>query len=376
MSTIKKQPPGSTNSSGRATSRRARLTRGTSGLSPQMSFLDSLNATSSPGSVDGVSPCVSLDGPTINPSGPAPVRVLRSRAPEKRSLVQSAQAACLFRMFSERATSPALAVGTIGSLTDGTFGRSFRGSSASARLQSSLESRLRRRTDLSGSLEYALTWKTRAMVLGPVICALRASGHRTSAKDFSGRPTPLAAPDSPASHNQVSGQYRREMAKILTGWPTPLANKLNPQTREDFTPNLAAVALLAGWPTARANDGNGSKVPPNRKGGHSLKSAAQLTGWCSPSARDWKDTPGMATTGVNPDGSTRSRMDQLPRQAAGVISTSFLAPTENRGALNPAFSRWLMGYPAAWDSCGATAMQLSRKSQRSSSAPTGKQGKD
>ena len=45
-------------------------------------------------------------------------------------------------------------------------------------------------------------------------------------------------------------------------------------------------------------------------------SATELTGWVSPSARDWKDTPGMATTAINPDGSKRNRVDQLPRQAA------------------------------------------------------------
>lgn len=39
-------------------------------------------------------------------------------------------------------------------------------------------------------------------------------------------------------------------------------------------------------------------------------------GWSTASSRDWKDTPGMADTGVNPDGSTRTRADQLPRQAA------------------------------------------------------------
>ena len=36
-------------------------------------------------------------------------------------------------------------------------------------------------------------------------------------------------------------------------------------------------------------------------------------------------------------------------------------------SLNPNLSRWLMGYPAEWDSCGATAMQSCRKSRRSSS---------
>lgn len=40
------------------------------------------------------------------------------------------------------------------------------------------------------------------------------------------------------------------------------------------------------------------------------------TGWPKASARDWKDTPGMATEGVNPDGSVRSRLDMLPRVAA------------------------------------------------------------
>jgi hypothetical protein len=40
-----------------------------------------------------------------------------------------------------------------------------------------------------------------------------------------------------------------------------------------------------------------------------------FSGWPTTSARDHKDTPGMATKGINPDGSERNRTDQLPRKA-------------------------------------------------------------
>jgi hypothetical protein len=73
----------------------------------------------------------------------------------------------------------------------------------------------------------------------------------------------------------------------------------------------------------------------------------------------------MSTTGVNPDGTERSRLDQLPRQA-GLTLNGSPAQTEKPGQLNPAFSRWLMGYPEEWDDCAPTATRSSRKSPRSS----------
>jgi hypothetical protein len=74
--------------------------------------------------------------------------------------------------------------------------------------------------------------------------------------------------------------------------------------------------------------------------------------------------------GVDPDGSTRSRLDQLPRQAqladSGPTATGGTGATGSSGRLNPAFSRWLMGYPIEWDCCGGMVTRLSRRSRRSS----------
>ena len=126
-------------------------------------------------------------------------------------------------------------------------------------------------------------------------------------------------------------------------------------------------------------------------------SGLQRALWITASARDWKDTPGMAT--VRPNG--RSRVDQLPRQVAAAMwptptaadgrrgsgtyrahdtgiplpqqaaltlgrpqNGSFLHTTTRRGALNPEFVCWLMGYPEMHIFCLRTAMQLYRKSQR------------
>ena len=118
--------------------------------------------------------------------------------------------------------------------------------------------------------------------------------------------------------------------------------------------------------------GDGRQQRRTEPSGGALPADAALAGWVTPSSRDHKDTPGMATTGKNPDGSIRSRMDQLPRQAHGIVSELSTVPTAKRGAyqLNPRFSLWLMGFPAAWASCGERAMQSCRKSRRSSSKPT------
>jgi hypothetical protein len=85
--------------------------------------------------------------------------------------------------------------------------------------------------------------------------------------------------------------------------------------------------------------------------------------WPTASARDWKDTPGMATEAVNPDGSPRKRIDQLARAiyadpatyptpdvgaAKGRGMTSASGRSRLGGALNPTWVEWLMGVPTGW----------------------------
>ena len=255
--------------------------------------------------------------------------------------------------------------------TSGTCGPSCDVSSPSAILQRSLASRLRARLGVIGSLEYDLTWKEWDMRSGPPICALRAqsrkwphgSGFQVISKE--------------TDHGPRFQSGRPTFDNGCFGWVSPTAQdgsrgSLPPRPQDTGIP-LSQQVAMAGWPTPQVCQGlNMSENRGEDYGGRRARKTPQivegiLAGWCTPSARDRKDTPGMATTGTNPDGSERNRMDQLPRQAGGVISTLSSVPTEKRGALNPEFTRWLMGYPAAWGSSGATAMRLSRKSPRSSS---------
>lgn len=260
----------------------------------------------------------------------------------------------LFGPVPVRANLSARQARALGLMTSGTCGRTSIGSSASAGLQSSLESRLQARTQSLGSTLYKLTWKPWRMPSGLLRSRLRASVLRMSATE-------------------------------RTGWPTPTAALADKGVRTF----------------------EGGLLEAMRNHGPDLAAAACLSGWTTPTTRDWKDTPGMV---AQRDGKYRN--DQLPRQAylagwptctatdaikqgnvaprpgmmglsetvallresprptrltaCGQMLTGYSAGMESGGQLNPAHSRWLMGLPAEWDACAPTETPSMLKRRRTS----------
>jgi len=316
--------------------------------------MDSPSIISSQVLEDGATPSDSQDGLTTSPCGQAPVPASPSALPDNEK----------------------------DSVTTATSGPSSCGSSASAYLTSSLENRLRVR--LAGSTLFQETWKMKITPSGRLLWAHTASVRRTSGKESTGWPTPQNHDDRLRGNTNADHHYRPHDLPNMAMWSTPRSNKrgfpdahgskeapvaswVSPQkgdadwggqAKRYITPTHAVrlndQVMTASWPSPMA--GTPAQKGYNEAGStDSGRRTQELVGWVSPKAsadkmgrphdKDWGD---------------------LQAQATGAIATGSPVSTESPGQLNPAHSRWLMGYPTEWDDCGATVTRLSRKSRKRS----------
>lgn len=268
-----------------------------------------------------------LDGLTIASSGPALAPVSRSRSRAKVEV----------------------------STTLGICGPTSFASSVPDGPLSSWESRLRDRLAMVGSTECALIWREKVSPAGAPISRLAPWTP------------PISASGSTGSH-----------------WPTPTVADVQGgrKTRSGARSGEALLNGIMTWSTPRASDGE--KGGPNQSfgaGGQPLPAQMhQAAAWVTPTTtlsgqepEAWMARRERMKVRHPTKGGMGTPLDMqmhitAATEAGGPVTSGLPATTAKRGAPNPAFPCWLMGFPAEWVSGAWRAMQSRPSSRRKSSA--------
>jgi hypothetical protein len=181
-------------------------------------------------------------------------------------------------------------------------------------------------------------------------------------------PTPMAGTPAQKGYNEAGNTDSGRKTVALAAWPTPNAGNWNDGQSEEMrkareerlselgmttSKPLAVMAQLASWPTPRAEKWGQADSHGN---------APQLASWQTPKTPTGGGQAERPTTG----GGLHKLEDQVQLTDSGPTPNGSPVPTEKRGQLNPAFSRWLMGFPPEWDDCAPTATRSAFRKRRRS----------
>lgn len=259
------------------------------------------------------------------------------------------------------------------SMIQGTCGPTHFDSSASAGLGSSWANRLAARLAMVGSTESSLIWKASATLAGRSIFRLAPSTRRIEETESIGSrwPTPMIPNGGRALNaescltqkrpNGTKVQVPLESLMRVVCWPTPTVadvtggRKTRSGSRND---EMLLNGLLANWSTPTIS--NGGSEPTGGTGRKLVTQMVQASLWATQTAHE--------RTSMSRD---VDHGQQLANQIAGrfgpIVSGS-ATPTEKRGASNPEFACWLMGWSEEFTSGVLQAIQSYLKSRPKSSA--------
>ena len=336
------------------------------------------NAISSPAPGSGPSQPDLLAGLTPAPSGPPPVRASRTarQAKDSEPMIQ------------------------------GICGRTYIGSSVPPAAQdtdllSSWENKLRARLATVGSTECALIWREKKSPLGLSISRLARSTRHTNETGSGGSlwPTPKAAAAGPDFAKMERSDTGLSLQTVMAGtsyWPTPKASAAGESSRSGDRkdePLMGSLMRMAHWPTvtadvsgdtpeahearqARVKERHGRRMgtPLNVAMIHAAEGTtipALVAHWSTPRASDGEK-------GGAPKQEFSAGGQPLPAQIYANNNTDLTVPggptpsgssatTAKRGAPNPAFPCWLMGWSDELLSGVLRAIQSYRSSRPRSS---------